>query len=125
MSARLPPAYRRAMHEYGLVEDLLAQVDAQVRGHAGRRAVRVVLAIDGGHIDEGFLRDAFDTFKVETTARDAELFVTRAPIDVWCPDCGTRRMVTDRDAACPDCGGACVQMTTTDEIRLESVEIEV
>jgi hypothetical protein len=36
----------------------------------------VVVSIDGGHVDEGFLRDAFDTFKADTTAHDAELVVT-------------------------------------------------
>lgn len=113
------------MHEYGIVQNLLSQVDQQVRGHEGKRAVRVVLAIAGGHVDERFLRDAFDTFKSETTARDAELVVKQTPRDGWCPSCGTRATVAHADSACPRCGGAGVQMTSTDEIYLQSVEIEV
>lgn len=113
------------MHEYGIVQDLLSQVDEQVRNHQGKRAVRVVLGVDGGHVDEAFLRDAFDMFRVETTARDAELIVTRAPVDLWCPECGARTTAARGDSACPRCGGAGVLMPSTDEIYLQSVEIEV
>lgn len=113
------------MHEYGIVQDLLSQVDQQVRGQQGKRAVRVVLGIDGGHVDEQFLRDAFAMFKVETTACDADLIVTQAPVELWCPDCGARTTATKGDSTCPRCGGACVLMTSSDEIYLQSVEIEV
>lgn len=113
------------MHEYGIVRDLLSQVDEQVSGHQARRALRVVLAIDGGHVDAALLKDAFDTFKGTTTARDAELVVVQVPIEVWCPVCGARSTVTQRDAACPHCGGAGIPMSSTGEIFLQSVEIEV
>jgi hydrogenase nickel insertion protein HypA len=113
------------VHEYGIVQELLARVDEQVRGHAGKRAVRVVLSIDGGHVDEGFLRDAFDSFKAETTARDAELVVTTSRHELWCPACDTQTNAAPDAGTCPSCGGAAFQMTSTDEIYLQSVEIEV
>ena len=113
------------MHEYGIIRDLLSQVDEQVRGHQARRALRVVLAVDGGHVDTAFLKDAFDTFKGATTARDAELVVVQTPIEMWCSACGARSAVTQRDEACPHCGGPCVALSSTDEICLQSVEIEV
>jgi hydrogenase nickel insertion protein HypA len=113
------------MHEYGIVQNLLSQVDEQVRDHAGKRAVRVVLAVEGGHVDERFLRDAFDTFKAETTARYAELVVTQKPLEVWCPDCGATAEVAHDEKACPRCGGVGIRMAPTDEIFLQSVEIEV
>lgn len=113
------------MHEYGIVQDLLAQVDQQVRGHQGTRAVRVVLSIDGRHIDEKFLRGAFDMFKGESTASDAELVVTQSPAELWCPQCEASSQAANEDPACARCGGAGVLMTSTDEIYLQSVEIEV
>ncbi len=112
------------MHEYGVVQDLLSQVDAQVREHQGRRAVRVVVVVDGGHLDEGFLRDAFDAFKAETTAGGAELVVERRPVEAWCPECGARSLVAPADGACPRCGGAGMHTASGDEIYLQSVEIE-
>ena len=113
------------MHEYSIVRSLLSQVDEQVRGHEGKRAVRVLVEVDGGHVDQGFLRDAFDTFKVETTARAAELVITRRPTVMWCPDCEALTTAACDGPVCPRCGGAGVQMTSGDEIYLQSVEIEV
>jgi Zn finger protein HypA/HybF involved in hydrogenase expression len=113
------------MHEYGIVQNVLSQVDEQVKAHAGKRAVRVFLAVDGGHIDERFLRDAFDMFKASTTARDAVLVVTHREIEGWCPDCGARTTVMRESARCPYCGGAALQTASVDEIYLQSVEIEV
>jgi hydrogenase nickel insertion protein HypA len=113
------------MHEYGIVQSLVSQVDEQVRGHEGKRALRVVIAVDGEHVDEGFLRDAFDMLKVETTASAAELVVTHRPTELWCPDCDALERVAHGDSACPQCGGACVEMTSADGIYLQSVEIEV
>lgn len=113
------------MHEYGIVQSLLSQVDEQVRAHEGKRAVRVVLAVDGGHVHERFLRDAFDTFKLETTASDAELVVTQASAEVWCPTCGARSEVRYLQSTCPSCSSATLAFGSADEIYLQSVEIEV
>jgi hydrogenase nickel insertion protein HypA len=114
------------MHEYGLVEGLLSLVDENVRMHAGKRAVRVEVGVGGGAVDEQFLRDAFDTFKVTTTARDAELVVVYTPFDVWCPDCGTKKHVAlGNYFTCPTCGGPQVRAASAREVYLKSVEIEV
>ncbi len=116
------------MHEYGLVEGLLSLVDENVRMHAGKRAVRVEVGVEGGAVDEQFLRDAFDTFKVTTTARDAELLVVCKPLEVWCLGCATKASVPhghDHDLTCPTCGGPAVRVSSESEIYLKSVEIEV
>jgi hydrogenase nickel insertion protein HypA len=113
------------MHEYGIVRDLLTQVDQQVLEHHGKRAVQVVLAVDGGHVDGGFLADAFDTFKRGTTAGEAELVIVEAPVDIWCPACGVRSNGTLSAPDCPHCGGPAIRMRPSDEIYLQSVEIEV
>lgn len=113
------------MHEYGIVRELLGQVEQQVRAHAGKRAVRVVLAVDGGHVEESFLRDAFDTFKVTTLAHGAELVVTQAPVELWCPGCGETATAGVGETACPLCGAPGIRLAPADEICLESIEIEV
>jgi hydrogenase nickel insertion protein HypA len=113
------------VHEYSIVQNLLAQVDEQVRGHEGKRATRIVVAIESGHVDEQFIRDAFDMFKAETSARDADLVVTHASVELWCPECGAHWTGATSYSACPRCGGAGVLMTSTEEICLQSVEIEV
>lgn len=114
------------MHEYGLVQSILSLVDQNVRMHAGKRAVRVEVGVEGGAVEEQFLRDAFDTFKVMTTARDAELVVACVPLEVWCHDCATKASVPhDHDLTCPTCGGPAIRVSSESEIYLKSVEIEV
>ncbi len=113
------------MHEYGIVRSLLAQVDTHVRDHKGKRAVRVMVAIDGGHVDEMFLRDAFATFSAQTSSSAAELVVTQAPADVWCPACEARTTVAGGAQLCPRCANPTVRLKATGEIYLQSVEIEV
>ncbi len=116
------------MHEYGLVQSILSLVDQNVRMHAGKRAVRVEVGVKGGAVEEQFLRDAFDTFKVATTARDAELVVVCTPLEVWCLDCGTKASVPrghDHGLTCRTWGGPAVRVSSESEIYLKSVEIEV
>jgi hydrogenase nickel insertion protein HypA len=116
------------MHEYGLVQSILSLVDQSVRMRAGKRAVRVEVGVEGGAVEERSLRDAFDTFKVATTARDAELVVVCTPLEVWCLDCATKASVPhghDHDLTCPTCGGPAVRVSSESEIYLKSVEIEV
>lgn len=115
------------MHEYGVVESLLRQVDQNVRAHAGRRAVRVVLTVTGATAaEEGLLRDAFEIFKYGTAAGEAELVLERVPLKVHCLDCGILAVLDDghgRD--CPHCGSGATLPADRHDLCLKSVEIEV
>jgi Zn finger protein HypA/HybF involved in hydrogenase expression len=112
------------MHEYGMVRDLLAQVDQIVRVQAGRQAVRVVLGVTGATgPEEHLLRDAFDAFKVGTSAGQAELVLERAPFEVCCLDCGAVAMPAQ--GRCSLCGSGTVLPASGQDIYLKSVEIEV
>ena len=115
------------MHEYGIVCDLLSQVDENVRAHAGRRAVRVCLSVSGMvEAEERLLRVAFDTFKAGSTAGDAELVVEHAPSEVCCLDCGSQSSLAGgNDPGCPRCGSGATLPVHGEAIFLKSVEIEV
>ncbi len=115
------------MHEYGIVQDLLSQVDENVRANAGRRAVRVLLSVSGMAAgEERLLREAFDTYKAGTLANDADLVLQRAPVEAWCPDCGAATWLTGgQDECCPDCGSEAALPVHPQDIVLKSVEIEV
>jgi hydrogenase nickel incorporation protein HypA/HybF len=115
------------VHEYGFVQNLLAAVDECVRSNGGARAVRVVVDVGGmdGH-EERHLRDAFETFKVGSSAGAAELVVRHAPAEVRCLDCGTLTPPSaDHTFLCSDCGGRRARPLLGREILLTSVEIEV
>lgn len=115
------------MHEYGIVRGVLSLVDEQVRAHDGRRALRVLLGASGvTGAEEHLLRQAFDAFKADTTARDAELVVERVPLEACCVDCGAQvRPADSRGRSCPRCGSHAVLPARGQDIFLKSVEIEV
>jgi len=115
------------MHEYGIVRSVLSVVDEQVHAHDGRRALRVLLGASGmTGAEERLLHQAFDAFKADTTARDAELVVERVPLEVCCVDCGAQASLADsHDRRCPRCGSDAALPIRGQDIFLKSVEIEV
>lgn len=115
------------MHEYGIVRGLLSLVDENVRAHAGRRAVRVVLGLGGATAaEEHALRDAFEAFKAGTTASDAELVLEHAPLNVYCLDCTAMAFLPGgHGRRCPQCGSGAALPVDRQDIYLKSVEIEV
>lgn len=113
-----------AMHEYGMVRELLRQVDESVHAQSGRRAARVVLGVSGATgPEECMLRDAFEAFKTGTSAGQAELVIERAPFEVCCLDCGA--LAGPADGQCSRCGSCTVLPAGGQDIFLKSVEIEV
>jgi hydrogenase nickel incorporation protein HypA/HybF len=115
------------MHEYGIVESLLSQVDQNVHAQAGQRAVRIVLSVTGATAaDERLLRDAFEQFKTGTTAGAAELVLERAPLKVYCLDCEAWAFPADGHGLhCPHCGSGTTLPADRQDVCLKSVEIEV
>jgi hydrogenase nickel incorporation protein HypA/HybF len=115
------------MHEYGIVESLLSQVDKNVRAYAGQRAVRIVLAVTGATVaEEGLLREAFEQFKSGTTAGAAELVLERVPLKVYCLDCENWAFPADgHGLRCPRCGSGATLPADRHDVCLKSVEIEV
>lgn len=115
------------MHEYGIVRGLLSLVDENVRAHAGRRAVRVVLGLGGATTaEEHTLRDAFEVFKAGTTASHAELVLEHAPDMVYCLDCAAVAVLpAGHGRRCPQCGSGAALPAGRQDICLKSVEIEV
>ena len=114
------------MHEYGIVQELLSEVDRGVRANAGKRATRVVVTVSAGGIEEEILRGAFDLAKGHTSAEGAELAVQYAPLDVPCLGCGALVHLADpAESSCPACGSSLWQATGRSTVTLTSIEIEV
>lgn len=116
------------MHEFGIAEELVAEVDRSVAGHAGRRAGRVVVAVGAGAAEEQSLRAAFEVAKVGTTASDAELVLEFTEREVLCLDCGAQTSLQPPAGAgfsCPSCGSQSGLQTRAPEVVLKSVEVQL
>ncbi|HEU5257098.1 MAG TPA: hydrogenase maturation nickel metallochaperone HypA [Vicinamibacterales bacterium] len=112
------------MHEYSIVQALLARVDAEARARGATAVHRLTVRIgelSGVEID--LLATAFVTFRDRTICAHADLDV-RAVAAVWaCPVCSERieRGSMLRCAAC----GVPARLTQGDEILLDRIEMEV
>lgn len=114
------------MHEYGIAEELVSQVDCNVRAHCGVRAARVVVEISPGALDEQSLRTAFDMASRETTAAHAELTVEFVPLEGYCLECGSALHIDEVvEFRCPTCGSTTWRAMSPPGVALRSIEIEV
>ena len=74
------------MHESGLIEDLLAKIEAVARDHSARQVVRVEVSIGPlAAIEPEHLREHFAMAAAGTVAEGAELQVTVSE-DLWTPN---------------------------------------
>jgi hydrogenase nickel incorporation protein HypA/HybF len=115
------------MHEYGMVESLLCQVDENVHAQAGQRATRIVIGMTGATAaEERLLQGAFARLKAGTTADTAELVVERTPFGMYCLDCCEVSALADGvGRRCAHCGSNMTLPTDRHDVCLKSVEIEV
>ncbi len=117
---------RIAMHEYGLVQELitLAQAELQHEELASRvDAVTVKVGILSGASPEA-MQMAFTVLVAGTPWDGARLeIVTSYPI-CHCRACGCDTVITDYVFACPECKGLDFVIAGGNELHLMSIDIE-
>ena len=112
------------MHEYSIVQALLAQVEREASAHravAVRRLEVSIGELSGGEAD--LLATAYDTFRERSVCEGAELAIRRVAARWACPSC-TRDIARGELLRCPSCGVP-AQLAGGDEIVLERIEMEV
>jgi hydrogenase nickel incorporation protein HypA/HybF len=113
------------MHEYSLVEALVRRVEEE----AGRRGATAVhgLTVSLGElagVDPELFRTAYDTFRAGTICAAAPLEL-RAVAARWsCPGCA-REIPRGEVLTCPGCALPARLAPGGDELRLETIEMEV
>ena len=112
------------MHEYGIVDALLKQID-QLAGERGATAVRTVHLRIGqlAGVEPDLLVFAFEGFREDTICAGAELRVQSVEPRWACRRCGD--LQSERQALrCNGCGDPLI-LAEGDEIILERLEMEV
>ena len=112
------------MHEMALAEGVLGIVEDHAR-RAGSDKVLVVRLEIGqlSHVMPEALSFAFMAVSQGTLAQDARLEIDRAPGRAWCHDCGQEVEIEALGALCPLCGGAALQVTGGEELRVKDMEV--
>lgn len=112
------------MHEYSIVEALLARVDAEAQARRATAVHRLTVRIgelSGVEID--LLTTAFATFRERTICANADLDVLAVAAMWACPRCD-RPIERGSALQCPHCGVP-ARLAQGDEILLDRIEMEV
>lgn len=113
------------MHELAVAQALVEQVDAVIDQHQAGSAtsIRVRIGPLAGVVPE-LLASAFPLAAAGTRMEHAALEFTHAPIQVHCQTCGADSNAAMNRLICGACGDWHTQITSGDELLLESVELE-
>jgi hydrogenase nickel incorporation protein HypA/HybF len=112
------------MHEYSIVQELVARVEDLSRLHRAQSVRRLVLRIgELSGVEAGLLSTAYDTFRERTCCENADLAIEPVAARWACPACGA---AIPRGSAlrCGSCGRS-ARLLEGDEIILARVEMEV
>jgi hydrogenase nickel incorporation protein HypA/HybF len=113
------------VHEYSLVEALVARVEAEARR---RGAVAVHgLAVRVGElsgVDPELLRTAYETFRAGTICERAPLALSHVAASWSCPSCG-KPIARGAVLRCPACGEPARLDDGGDALTLDRIEMEV
>jgi len=112
------------MHEYSIIQSLLASVTATAQAHGATAVHRVRVRVgELAGVDPVLLVSAFAMCRVATVCEAAELDVETVAVRWQCGACG-QAIAAGEVLRCPGCGAA-ARLVGGDEIVLERVELEV
>jgi hydrogenase nickel incorporation protein HypA/HybF len=112
------------VHEYSIVEALVARVtvEARLRGATAVHGLEVRLGELSG-VEPGLLRTAYETFRAGGICANAALRLTTIAAEWVCSRCA-RAITHGEILRCPDCG-APARLARGDEILLDRIDLEV
>lgn len=112
------------MHEYSIVQALLAQVANEAQRHGALRvhAVRVRIGEIAG-VETELLRTAYETIRRGTACEHAPLEIAEAPVRWECPVCAAPA-IPGEPLRCRGCHEP-LRLVSGDEILLDRIELEV
>jgi hydrogenase nickel incorporation protein HypA/HybF len=110
------------MHELAIAD---AVVDIALAHARGRRVTRLEVTV--GHLRQvvpAALRFGVEVVSRGTPVEGAELVLAVAPAAGRCRDCGATSVLEHFPFACPACGGFGVEVTSGEELRVESIDVD-
>jgi len=116
----------KTMHELSVVTSLFDILEEKLKEQKGNKVTYVKLQVGlfAGVVPE-LLQTAFDIYKKDTFAEEAELDIEEVPYKVQCRDCGTTMIKDDFVFVCDKCGSTELKTLEGTEMILEKMEIEV
>jgi hydrogenase nickel incorporation protein HypA/HybF len=113
------------MHEYSLIQSLVARVEEEVRrrGAVAVHALSVRVGELSG-VDPDLLRTAYETFRAGTVCERAALSLATVPASWSCPRC-RQRLARGAVLRCAGCDLPAELEPGSDALFLDRIEMEV
>ena len=112
------------MHEYSLVQALMAQIEQQAGAHGAVAVHRVSVRIgELSGVEPDLLSSAFEMVRERTICHAATLAIERVAAKWVCRQCGAA-IPAGGPLRCATCGGV-ARLAQGDEIVLNQLELEV
>ena len=114
------------MHELSIVASLFEIMEEKALEKGSKKIISVKLQIGklSGVVPE-FLITAFDMYKKDTIAHNAELEIEEVPLTIQCKTCGKTMTRDDFVYICLHCGSQDLKTLTGKELFLEKMELEL
>jgi hydrogenase nickel incorporation protein HypA/HybF len=114
------------MHEMSLIVNLFDILEEQAREKKAIKIHKVKLQVGllAGAVPE-MLKTAFDIYKKDTLASEAELEIQEVPLKVLCLTCRTEMEKDDFIFKCTHCESTDLKTLAGTELLLERLEMEV
>ena len=114
------------MHELSVVANLFEILEEKTKEQNGKRIILVQLQIGAlsGIVPE-LLATAFEIYKKDTIASEAEIKIKTIPLKVQCKDCQKVMIKDDFIFICDICGSTNIQTLEGTDMILEKMDIEI
>lgn len=114
------------MHELSIVANLFETLQEKAREKGAKKIVMVKLKVGAlsGVVPE-FLETAFEAYKKDTLASEAQLKIEKVPFRIQCQNCQSEMTREDFVLICSNCGSRNLKTLSGTELLLEKIEMEV
>ncbi len=114
------------MHELSIVASLFEILEEKAEEQKAKKIVSVELKVGvlSGVVPE-FLETAFNIYKKDTIADEAELKINEVLLRIKCQKCGAEIAKNDFVFICEKCGSRELKTLAGTELLLERIELEV
>lgn len=114
------------MHELSIVASLFEILEEKAKEKKAEKITSVKLKVGAlsGVVPE-FLETAFNIYKKDTIADEAELKIEEVPLKVKCEKCGAEIIKNDYVFICEKCDSRELKTLAGTELLLEKIELEI
>jgi hydrogenase nickel incorporation protein HypA/HybF len=113
------------MHEYHIVEGILAQIIQTAKNNHAAKVSKVSLVMgELSGFEDSSIRLYFDNLSQGTIVQGAELMIKTLPAKLKCAKCDMVFERRNKGLNCPKCGSPGTLLRTGNGLYIENIEVE-